>query len=405
MSVKCGLNIIKAIKEQPEPDKVHFAYVGTVAMTGGRTEPIHWGRVGDPINPSIFDYYALSKVYSELAVFESGLKNWVSIRQTGQHPSNASAGEEPIIFHQAPNNVLEWSTSIESGICMANICEDWVPEEFWRKGYNLSSGAGYRLATWELMDINLEAFGLGLKDLFDANMLAQYNFHGHYFSDADKLDELLHFRCIPGEVYWGGVRDEMRRMAANPMICAMFPTGEQMKAHNMEIGHKRMGTYWMFENNEEDWIKAFFGSREKQQQIPDWDSYDLHHPSEEVTYLNHGYDESKSLDELTLEDIQKAAEYRGGACLAEEVPDIYTPIKWRCADGHEFMMSVNAVLQGGHWCPECLSHEWKYGQVAKVNPFYAQVWFPIHGEGDDYVIPMEYSGYDIANELKEKLGL
>ena len=27
------LNIIKAIKEQPDPDKVHLAYVGTVAMT------------------------------------------------------------------------------------------------------------------------------------------------------------------------------------------------------------------------------------------------------------------------------------------------------------------------------------------------------------------------------------
>lgn len=30
---------------------------------------------------------------------------------------------------------------------------------------------------------------------------------------------------------------------------------------------------------------------------------------------------------------------------------------------------------------------------------------PIHGEGDDYVIPMDYSGYDISKELKEKLGL
>lgn len=397
------MNIIKAIKEQPDPDKVHFAYVGTVAMTGGRTEPIHWGRVGDPINPSIFDYYALSKVYSELAVYESGLKYWVSIRQTGQHPSNENAGQEPIIFHQPPNNVLEWSTSIESGICMANICEEWVPESFWRKAYNLSSGAGYRLATWELMDINLSAFGLGLKDLFESNMMAQYNFHGHYFSDADKLDEILHFRCIPAEVYWNGVRDEMRRMAANPMIRAMFPSGEQMKARNMEIGHKRMGTYWMFENNEENWIKAFFGSREKQKAIPSWDEYDLHHASEEVTYLDHGYDESKALEELTIEDLQKAAEFRGGKCLAEEVPDIYTPIKWQCADGHEFMMSVNAVLQGGHWCPECLSHEWRYGQIAKKNPFYAQVWFPIHGEGDDYVIPMEYSGYDIAKELEEKL--
>lgn len=59
--------MIKAIKEQPDPDKVHFVYVGTVAETGARTYPIHWGRVGDPINPSIFDYYALSKVFWKMA--------------------------------------------------------------------------------------------------------------------------------------------------------------------------------------------------------------------------------------------------------------------------------------------------------------------------------------------------
>ena len=400
------LNIIKAIKEQPDPDKIRFAYVATVAMTGGRTDPIHWGRIGDPINPSIFDYYALSKVFSEMALYESGLKYWVSIRQTGQHPSNETAGEEPIIFHQPPNNVLEWSTSIESGICMANICEDWVPEEFWRKAYNLSSGPGYRLTTWELFDLNLEPFGIKMKDIYEANMTAQYNFHGHYYSDADKLDEILHFRCIPAEHYWGGVKEEMRRMAANPMIRAMFPTAEQMKAHNIEIGHKPMGTYWMFENNEEDWIHAFFGSREKQKSIKGFDEgYNLYHPSEEATYLNHGYDEKKGLENLTLEDLQEAARFRGGECLTEEIADIDTPVKWKCADGHEFMMSVNAALQGGHWCPECLKSEWKYGEIAKKNPFYAQVWFPIHGEGDDYVIPMKYSAFEIMEELKKKLGL
>lgn len=400
------LNIIKAIKEQPDPDQVYFAYVGTVAMTGGRTEPVHWGRVGDPINPSMFDYYALSKVFSELAVFESGLKHWVSIRQTGQHPSAEGAGEEPIIWHQAPNNVLEWSTSIESGICMANLCEDWVPEDFWRKGYNLSSGAGYRLATWELMDINLEAFHISLKDIMDCSMMAPYNFHGHYFSDSDQLDDILHFRCIPADQYWGSVKDEMRRMAANPMIAAMFPSAEAMKAHNIEIGHKRMGSYWMKENNEENWIKAFFGSREKMDALPKNEDFDLHHPSEEVTYLDHGYDEEKGIENLTVEDLKKAAGFRGGEYLEETMPkDIYTPVKWRCADGHEFKMSVNAVLQGGHWCPECLSHEWRYGKIAKVNPYYAQVWTPIRGEEDETVVPMEYSGYDVYHELKEKLGL
>ncbi len=400
------LSIIKAIKEQPDPDKVHFVYVGTVAETGARTYPIHWGRVGDPINPSIFDYYALSKVYSELAVFESGLKHWVSIRQTGQHPSAEGAGEEPIIFHQPANNVLEWSTSIESGICMANICESWVPESFWRKGYNLSSGEGYRLTCWELMDITLSEFGIGIKDLYDANELPLYNFHGHYFSDSKALDDILHFRCIPGEAYWGGVRDEMHRMKMNPMIAAMFPSAQQMKAHNKEIGQKKGGLYYALEHNDENWIKAFFGSKEKRDAIKSWDDVPLFHPSEEVTYLDHGYDENKGLENLTLEDLQKAAKFRGGECLASELPaDIYTKIAWKCADGHTFEMSINAVLQGGHWCPECLAHTWHYGDIAKTNPFYAQVWTPLHGDEDNYVIPMEYSGFEITNELKEKLGL
>lgn len=400
------LNIIKAIKAQPDPDKIHFAYVSTIAMTGGRTYPIHFGRVGDPINPSIFDYYALSKVFSEMALFDSGLKYWVSIRQTGQHPSNEGAGEEPIIFHQPPNNVLEWSTSIESGICMANLCEDWVAEDFWRKAYNLSSGKGYRLTCWELTNMMLEPFGINYKELFDAPMIAQYNFHGHYYTDADRLDDMLHFRCIDAQQYWGGVKEEMRLMAANPMIRGMFPTAEQMKAHNIEIGKKVMGTYWMLENSKEDWIKAFFGSREKQKAIPSFEEgYTLFHPSEEPTYLNHGYDEEKGIENLTVEDLKKAAMYRGGECLATEVPNIYTPIKWRCADGHEFLLSVNAVLHGGHWCPDCLKSEWRYGEIAKKNPYYAQVWFPLHGEEDDYVIPMEYSAYDITDKLKKELEL
>jgi 2,4-dienoyl-CoA reductase-like NADH-dependent reductase (Old Yellow Enzyme family)/nucleoside-diphosphate-sugar epimerase len=400
------LSIIKAIKEQPDPDKVHFVYIGTVAETGARTYPIHWGRVGDPINPSIFDYYALSKVFSEMAVFDSGLKHWVSIRQTGQHPSAEGAGEEPIIFHQPANNVLEWSTSIESGICMANVCEDWVPESFWRKAYNLSSGPAYRKTCWELMEITLSPFNISIKDLYDADALPLYNFHGHYFSDSQKLDDILHFRCIPGEAYWAGVTEEMRRMKANPMIAAMFPTAEQMKAHNKEIGAKKGGLYYALENNDEDWIKAFYGSKEKRAAIGTWDDVELFHPSEEETYLDHGYDESKGIENLTLEDLKKAAAFRGGEYLEKDVPtDIYTPVRWKCADGHEFVLSVNAVLQGGHWCPECISKTWHYGDIAKKNPFYAQVWTPLHGDDDNYVIPMEFSGLEVAEELKKKLDL
>ena len=204
------LAIIKAIQEQPNADDIHLVYVGTVAETGDRQYPVQMGRCGDPINPSIHDYYAISKVFSEFAVFESGLKHWVSIRQTGQYPTNDGAGEEPIIFHQPPNTVLEWSTSIESGICMANICENWVPESFWRKAYNLSSGKGWRFTCWEFTNLMMEGMGMTFADTQDPRRMAKYNFHGHYFSDADVLNDILHFRCIDPKTYQQGIVDSMK---------------------------------------------------------------------------------------------------------------------------------------------------------------------------------------------------
>jgi len=76
-------NFIEAIFELGQENTTKFVFIGTVAETGERMPPIHWGRVGDPIKPSIFDYYAESKIASERLVIESGLKYWVSLRQTG----------------------------------------------------------------------------------------------------------------------------------------------------------------------------------------------------------------------------------------------------------------------------------------------------------------------------------
>ena len=396
--------IIKAIKDQPNADDIHLVYVGTVAETGDRQYPIQMGRCGDPINPSVHDYYAISKVFSEFQVFESGLKHWVSVRQTGQYPSAEGAGEEPIIFHQPPNNVLEWSTAIESGICMANICEDWVPESFWRKAYNLSSGKEWRFTCWEFTNLALEGMGLTFADTQDPRRMAQYNFHGHYFSDADALNDILHFRCIDPKTYQKSIVDAMKAMMANPMIAAMIPGVEAMKAHNVEIGHKRMGYDWMMENNETDWINAFFGSREEAEAIPSLEEgYKLFHPSEKEQYLDHGYDESKPFEYLDIEDMKKAAAFRGGEVVSDKVESVYKPITWKCAFGHTFSATPNTVLRGGHWCPECQRYEWHYAEIARKNPFYAQVWTPLHGDKHDYHIPMQYSAYDITEELKKEL--
>ena len=54
-------NICNAVKAQPNPDAVKVCYIGTVAETGDRNYPIHWGRCGDPLKVSIYDHYAVSK--------------------------------------------------------------------------------------------------------------------------------------------------------------------------------------------------------------------------------------------------------------------------------------------------------------------------------------------------------
>ncbi len=91
-------------------------------------------------------------------------------------------------------------------------------------------------------------------------------------------------------------------------------------------------------------------------------------------------DESKPESELTLADMKAAARFRGGECLSESMQkgDWSTKLRFRCAFGHTFEVSPRLVLEGGHWCCECERKSWNYGARAKVDPFFAQVWTPLH---------------------------
>ena len=63
--------------------------------------------------------------------------------------------------------------------------------------------------------------------------------------------------------------------------------------------------------------------------------------------------------------------------------DMFTPLKWESARGNVFEMTPNLVLKGGHRCPEELPWPWDYDTEAKINPFFAQVWYPLHDK-DEY---------------------
>lgn len=369
-------NIIQAIKEQPDPDKIKLVYIGSVAETGDRSAPIHWGRTGDPIKISAFDYYAISKTLAEREVIESGLKYWVSLRQTGMLYPDIVKTLDPIMFHEPINGVFEWSTAVDSGRLLVNVCDESVPYEFWRRIYNIGGGKHFRTNNWEFM---FKSFGaIGIKDFRKAtelNWFATRNFHGQWYEDSDELERYLHFRSSTLDEFF----ESLKKSAPRYMKLAKLAAPSVIKNLVFKpVARKPLGPLHWIENNDTERINAFFGSKEQWAAIPDWEHAALERYSEEPTRLNHGYDESKPKSELVLEDMQQAAQFRGGRCWSESMTkgDLYTKLTWECAFGHRFEASPALVLLGGHWCSDCLPAPWRYDEEAQRNPFFAQVWTP-----------------------------
>ena len=381
VNITAAENIVRAVKAQPDPDRIKVVYIGSVAQTGDRRAPVHWGRTGDPICPSIYDYYAVSKCTAERIIAESGLKYWVSLRQSGILYPGIMKKVDPIMFHIPNQGVLEWATVEDSGVLLANVCEDDVPESFWNRFYNIGSGEQYRLTNYEFEKAMMKCMSCPPPDkVFKAEWFALRNFHGQWYLDSDLLDDILHFRRnIPLAEYLAGLRRHQPwYYALTPMVPAFV-----MRAFMRLLAHdRRRGPMNWIRNNDRKHVAAFFGSMEEWRNSPSWEEIENVRLSgrEEAVVLDHGYGESKPLSELGIDDMHKAAAFRGGKCLSMQMEhgDMRTPLEWECRCGHRFKATPTLVLLGGHWCPECAPTPWNYDDEARHNPFFAQIWAPLH---------------------------
>ncbi|MHB1453120.1 MAG: NAD-dependent epimerase/dehydratase family protein [Saccharofermentanales bacterium] len=400
------MNIITAIREQKRENEVKLVYIGTIAETGDRMPPIHWGRVGDPLKPSVYDYYAVSKVAAERAVIESGLRYWVSLRQTGIISPKMTEIHDAIIFHNCLDNVLEYVSDRDSGILLRNVCHE-LPDDFWCHIYNIGGGESCRVSCHTMFT---ELFGrIGITDLshaVDSRWFATRNFHGHYYLDADRLEEYLHFRHDSLDYYYDAYLKQLGLPAKISRMICRLPGGQKiigsvLKRRFLKTAKTSHGTVNFLRNNHEGHIAAYFISRgewkkilpvNELEQFADWNT---------VVPIDHGYDEHQPQSELAIDDVQAAARFRGGILLSVKMQkgDWATKLNWKCAFGHEFDASPRVVLEGGHWCPVCERESWNYHEIARVNPFFAQVWYPLHSREEQ---PREYK--KIVSELDVKFG-
>lgn len=366
-------NILKAIKELGL-DNVKLVNIGSVAETGSRLPPIHWGRVGDPIKPSIFDNYAVTKVAAERLIIESGLRYWVSLRQTGILYDDLVNMRDGIMFHQPLNNVLEWVTENDSGRLLANLVLKDLPDEFWKRVYNVGGGESCRLNNYDFMSQMLGVLGIkDIKKIFEHNWFATGNFHGQYYLDSGVLNDYLDFQRE-------GMEDFIEHLKKNvkyPSTLLKWIMSGIIKNNIMKpIAKSENGTLNWIISKDMHKINAFFGSLEKWKAIGGWENFKLKEDYSEIKVLDHGYDESKEDVMLNIEDMKEAAKFRGGECVSDIMSDgdLDTKLKWKCGFNHQFQASPRLVLKAGHWCDQCEDPPWNYEEMAKVNPFFAQVY-------------------------------
>ncbi|MBQ8499934.1 MAG: NAD(P)-dependent oxidoreductase [Bacteroidales bacterium] len=269
VNVSAAENVVKAVLAQPHKDEMRVVYIGSVAQYGDRNPPYHWGDADEPQTPAKYDMYALSKIRAEQIFASAGLKRWVSLRQSGILYPGILKVVNPTAFHVPVGGVLEWATIEDSGRLLAQICEDWVPEEFWNKAYNISSGEQYRMTNYEFETRLLDALGLpGPEKVFEPQWFALKNFHGMWYKDADRLEDYLHFRSnTPVDEYFDTMKSKLPWFYRLAFLAPAWAVRMFMKPFAFEKG---LGTQWWVENDKEK-FEAYYGSREAYEAIRSWD--------------------------------------------------------------------------------------------------------------------------------------
>ena len=350
VNVSAVVNIVKAVKAQPDADRIKVVYIGSVAQLGHKEPPNHFTAAGDLMTPALLDHYAVSKIMAEQVFAESGLKYWVSLRQSGiLYPDLVKNGMNPIMFHVPLKGVLEWATLEDSGRLLVKLCEKELPEDFWRKFYNISSGKSFRMTNYEFITKLLHTIHCPPPEkIFVPNWFATKNFHGCWYSDADLLENYLGFRDSgSNDDYFKNV---IKRNVPSYFKLAKLVPARLIKMIMRQIAHnKNAGTMHWIKSNDLKKIEIYFNSREAWEKIPSWKNFDKTRPSEEHPQKREGHITSKPVQDWELQDMQEIAFSYGGKCLSESMlkGDVETPLLWENSTGCSFYASPRYVVLGG----------------------------------------------------------
>ena len=395
---KSLVEMIEKMDKQPK-----LIHISTVAVYGDRNYHNIFGEVGDPLLPSPFDIYSITKVRGEYAVLESAVKKWAILRQTAVLYDellfkNVSDG---LMFHTCFNAPLEWVSARDSAVLIRNILlkdqnGELDDDNFWLKCFNIGGGEENRITGFDTLDIGFRIIGARCEQFIDTNYNSLRNFHGVWFSDGYKLEELFHYQKETVVGFWKKIARK------HPYFgCAKILPKKLLKALVIKrlLNDPNSPTCWVNKKDEAR-VMAYFGGLDKYQAIPkDWSMFPLlsknTHPDVKLslkdlrskyTYLDHGFDIHKDFREIDIEDLRNVAFLHGGKLLTKDFKkgDIYQKVEWENQDGVVFKAKPYTILGCGHWYNKSYEENvWDYDRLAKKDKIYADVWYSSHDKDED----------------------
>lgn len=400
-------NIIKVIEEKGEkqPKLVHFS---TMAIYGDRNEKHLWGEVGDPLLPSPFDVYAATKIRGEFAVLESDIKNWAILRQTAvvydeMMMKNISDG---LMFHTAFNCPLEWVTGDDTALLMKNMLikeneKALDDKNFWKHIFNIGGPAENRLTGYDFIDKSFKIIGGSTDKFFRPGYNIIRNFHGEWFSDGHKLNDLFDYQKTTVDQFWANLLKKKPIYKAGNIV---FPTLIRKIVIDPLRKDSNAPAYWYKVGNEAQ-ITAYFKSKEKYDELQnlgkDWDKFpllckgknlnneDVDYDSlrNNVTHVNHHWDFDKADEDIDIDDLKAVAKAHGGKLLTKKFKkgDIYSKVTFENQDGVTFEAKPYTVLRGGHWInPIYEEYVWDFDRLSKKDKIMAEIWYDTHDKNEDH---------------------
>ena len=394
--VKC----IEEVKEH-QPKLIHTS---TMGLYGDRREKHLFGEVGDPLLISPLDIYALTKLRGELTVLESDIKTWTVIRQSAMlydamMSKNISDG---LMFHNCVNSPLEWTTANISAKLFLNILKRDVAgelneENFWKHTFNLGGGDYNRLMGFETMDVGFKIIGGNFYQFYEPNYVSYRNFHGVFFLDGHKLEDLFHYQGDSVIGFWKHIADTHKYYA----LAKIFPKS-WLKAMIIKplLKDSNAPMYW-YKHNDEARMYAYFGGKDKYEALPkEWKDFpilclgkdsqgnpiDYEYLKTHPNRLNHYFDIDKPRSELDIKDLRNVAEAHGGKLISKDFKkgDIYQKLEWEDQDGNRFIMRPHSILYCGHWNNVCYhEHAWDFDRLAKKDKIYAEIWYDQHEKDEN----------------------